>query len=301
MAAHPWFYQHAQEWEQTQQAVDKELNGQKMFQMDSAPAEITLRLFELRPDARGVRGMGLELKIEDRKPLRLLLDTGASGIYISQRAVDKAGLDHLGSGRSWGIGDEGENRDFYAIASTCEIGDLHFRNCWLRAKLGKRIDEDVDGLIGADFFDDYLLDFNFQKGTLHLTPLPPREPSPQGYDRVIPPSEKDFTPIFRFGHMLCVLTTVNDAATGLFALDSGAASTNIDTTFARLATKIERNDYIRVHGVSGAVKDVFQTEHAQLQFARFKQDNMAILAFNLNTSAEHTEIRLSGLLGFPVL
>jgi hypothetical protein len=145
------------------------------------------------------------------------------------------------------------------------------------------------------------MELNFQKYTLHLQPLPEQPPSPQGYDREVPANETDFTPIFRFGHELCLLTRVNQGVQGLFLLDTGATTSVIDTTFARLSTKLEKNDLIRMRGVSGDVKDVFVTGHANLQFARFTQDNVALPAVNLNTFPEHQETRLSGLIGFPVL
>jgi tetratricopeptide (TPR) repeat protein len=301
-AAHPWFFDHLAEEEQSASAIHAGLGELKPFEVQGGRAEQSLRLGGIMPDGRSLRGVSLQLRIEDRRPLTLQLDTGASGIIVNQSAVDKAGLDHLGSGRSWGIGDSGVNKNFYAIASTCSVGDLHFNNCLLRAQAGKkRMIPDIDGLIGPDVFDDYLIDLDLQKRTLHLTPLPVRQPSPQGFDREIPPSEGDFTPIFRFGHELCVETTFNDNARGLFLLDTGASLSNVDSTFARLSTKLSRYEMIHIRGVSGEVKDVFSTGHAKLEFARFRQDNVALLAFNLNNSPEHEEVRLSGILGFPVL
>jgi len=137
--------------------------------------------------------------------------------------------------------------------------------------------------------------------TLHLTPLPPREPNPQGYDREIGPDEKDFTPVFRFGHHLLLSTTLNGQATGLFLLDTGASVSSVDSTFAQLSTKIRKNDLIKMRGISGDVKQVFEADKAVLQFACFRQQNLGLAAFNLNNRDEHSEYRLSGILGLPVL
>ncbi len=302
IAAHPWLYKHFEQMQENTSELKGELNGRKVFELDGAPQETTLHLEFLRDSPTHIRGVGLDVSIEGHRPLRLMLDTGASGILITQSAVDKAGLSHLGSFESWGIGDKGTRKAFTAIAEYCQIGSLKYKTCALQALEGKgRVGGQEDGLIGADFFAAYLIHIDFQKKLLHLTPLPQRPPNPQGYDRVIGPDEAGFTPVFRFGHGLFVLTTVNGKSSGLFLLDTGAGLSNIDSTFARLSTKIHGNDFMHVKGISGSVKDVFEADKAELQFAHFRQSNLGLVAFNLNNAPEHQEFRMAGILGIPVL
>jgi predicted aspartyl protease len=152
---------------------------------------------------------------------------------------------------------------FGSIADTCEIGSLIHKTCLIGATEGKkRISGDEDGLIGADVVSDHIVHVDFQKQLLHLTPQPPRPSSPQGYDRVIGPDEKGFTPVFRYGGHLFVSTRVNGKSVGLFLLDTGAGLPTIDSAFARLSTKIRGNEYVRVTGVAGNVKQVFEAEKA---------------------------------------
>jgi predicted aspartyl protease len=301
-AAHPWFYSHFQREEETSSAVKGELNGRKVFELEGGRQETTLPLVLLTDGPSRVRGVGLDVSIQGSRSLRLLLDTGASGILIKQSAVDKAGLNHLGSFEARGIGDKGARNAFVAVAEACKIGILSYRTCVFQALEGKgRVAGDEDGLIGADFFYDYLIHIDFQKRKLHLTPLPERPANPQGYDRVIAPDEAEFTPVLRFGDHLFVLTKVNGKNWGLFLLDTGASISNVDSTFARLSTKIYGSDYIRVTGVSGSVNKVFEADKAELQFGHFRQRNLGLVAFNLNNSPEHQDFRMAGILGIPVL
>jgi hypothetical protein len=150
-------------------------------------------------------------------------------------------------------------------------------------------------------FSDYIITIDFQQLKLHLVPLPERPANPQAYDRAPLPSEAGFTPAFRFGHHLYVTTLVNKKTTGLFLIDTGSATSFIDATFARLSTKIHGNAYMHVHGISGSVKEVFEADKAELQFAHFSQRNLGLAAFNLNTQAEHQEVRMDGILGCPLL
>jgi tetratricopeptide (TPR) repeat protein len=302
VAAHPWFYKYANAAQATQSDVKHELNGRRIFELDGEPRETTLHLISIVHDPTHVQGVGLEFKIEDRPPLRLLLDTGASGILISQRAVDKAGLNHLGSVQTWGIGDDGKRNAFAALSETCQIGGLKYKNCLMRATEGKHnIAGDADGLIGADFFSAFLIYIDFQRHQLHLTPQPPLTPNPQGYDRVIPPEEKDFTPVFRAGDHLFIQTKLNGKSSGLFLLDTGASVSNVDSTFARLSTKIYGNSRMHIRGISGEVKNVFEADKAVLQFAHYQQENLGLIVFDLNNRPDHEEFRIAGILGIPVL
>ncbi len=301
MQAHPWFAKNYERDAQFRSDVAKELTEHKAFEFEGARQETTLHLVDLLYGPNRVRGVGLEVSVEGNRPLRLLLDTGASGVIISQRAADKAGLKHIGSSEAWGIGDGGVRKTFAAFASVCKIGSLEFKNCAFQSLEGRKIAGDEDGLIGADFFADYLIHLDFQRRLMNLTPLPERSANPQGYDRMVPTSESDFTPIFRFRHMLMIPTKVNGKSSGLFALDTGSDLSIIDSSFARISTKLRGNDYMKVHGLSGKVNDVLEADKAELEFGRFRQRNLGLISLNLNNSPRHEEVRMSGILGLAVL
>ena len=298
---HPWLYtDHMQEAQETGSEMKKELGGRPAFELEGPRQETTLPLIDLHDGPR-VRGLGLRVSIGG-KPLNVLLDTGATGLLLSQKAIDKAGLEHVGSFDVHGIGDKGARNAFLAVAESCAIANLVFKNCVVAgAESKKNVSDEYDGLLSTSLFADYLITIDFQRHTLHLLPMPERPPNPQGYNREPMPSEAGFTPAFRFGGHMYVTTTVNGRVTGLFLLDTGAGINNVDSTFARQATKIHGEDYLRIHGVSGNVNSVFEADKGELQFARFRQNNIGLIAFDLNNSSEHTDIRMDGILGLPLL
>jgi tetratricopeptide (TPR) repeat protein len=302
IAAHPWFYKDVQTFRKTEDEIKQELAGKKAYEPDGERKETSVKLLTMSAGPNHPYGVGVEFRINDGRILRLLLDTGASGILLTQKAVDKAELDHLGSFKSWGIGDEGKRETFAAVADRCEVGTLQFKRCVVNALSGKRsIGPDEDGLIGADFFDDYLIQIDFQRKSMHLTPFPERPPNPAGYDRTVPPEEKDFVPVLRRGMHLYIPTKLNDANWGLFLLDTGAMMSNVDSEFARMSTKIHGDYHMHVRGISGEVKNVFEADKAMLQFAHFRQNNLGLTAFDLNNQPDHQEFRTSGILGISVL
>ncbi len=307
ISSHPWFYgPRQQQAVETGTGLKEEINGRKLFEPDGPRQEVTIPLVVMFAHTQAgaiPRGVGIKVSIGDNKPFSVLLDTGASGITLKQSAIDRAGLTHVGSSELAGIGDKGTRKTFFAVADSCAFGALKFKACVIQATEGKRgLTETDDGLIGADVFSDYIVTLDFQKRVIHLVPLPERPPNPQGYNREPLPSEAGFTPVFRFGHRLEVSTTVNDKATGLFLLDTGASRSNIDSTFGRLTTKVHRDSTLRIYGVSGEVKDVFEASKAELQFARFRQKNLGITAIDLNTGYfGHEDCRMDGILGLPLL
>ena len=304
--SHPWFFNgplgSAEQLGQTESELHQQLNARQPFEPDGPLRETVVPLHFLH-NGTAVYGVGIDISINGSKPLRVLLDTGASGLLLTQSAIDKAGLTHVGSFHVGGLGDKGPRGAFLSVADTCSIANLKFKTCVFAGTEGKgKIAGDQDGLLGPDLFSDYLITIDFQKVSLHLVPLPERKPDAQGYNREPLAGEAGFTPVFRFGHHLYVSTKVNGKAIGLFLIDTGSSMSAIDATFARLTTKIYHNEYFEhVTGVSGKVNEVFQADKAELQFSRFRQSNLGLTSINLNSSSGHQAVRMDGILGFPIL
>ena len=281
------------------ESIRKELNGRQMFEPVNPPAEVTLKLGKFG-DPRQARGVSLEVRLNGQKPLHLLFDTGASGIMISTRAAEKFGLKLVGATEAWGIGDQGAKMVNGAISEGCSVGPIEYKNCFLRALAGRNV-ADEDGLIGADFFAAYVLTIDFQRLTLHLKPQPVRIPRAQAFDRTVPEDEKDFSPVFRFGHHLMLPTVANDRLAGLFLIDTGSNVSVMDTIYAQEAGKVHEDDRTVLKGISGKAKRVWEANDALLQFAHFKQHNLGMIVADLNNSGKPSEVRMSGIFGLPVL
>ena len=123
-------------------------------------------------DAKHIEGYGLVVKVNDHNQ-KLLLDTGASGIQISRRAAEKAGLKRISSVQFSGIGEKGERDAYLALADQVRIGDLEFKDCLVTVS-EKSMGLDEDGLIGSDVFSSFVVDIDMPGDMLRLTPLPKR-------------------------------------------------------------------------------------------------------------------------------
>jgi tetratricopeptide (TPR) repeat protein len=293
-------------------------------------------LLRLLRDPQHLRGYGLAVDVNGHGS-RLLLDTGASGILISRGIAEKAGVTRLSNAEISGIGDKGGKDGYAAIADSLKIGDLEFQGCTVHV-LEQRSVVGEDGLIGADVFSSFLVDIDFPNEKLRLSELPkrpddasanlslqtdnedsgsqnedaskttdgasakadkPKHTGPQ--DRYIAPEMKSYSPVFRFGHMLLVPTSIGDVAGKLFLLDSGAFTNHITPAAAREVTKVHGDSRVTIKGLSGSVKNVYSADKAVLQFGHLRQENQDMLAFDFTRISDNIGTEISGTLGFTLL
>ena len=293
-------------------------------------------LVQLLSDPIHLRGYGLTVNVNGQKA-KLMLDTGASGILADRRVAERAGINKLIATRVGGIGDKGDKGGHVGIASSIKIGELEFQNCPVEV-LEQRSVVDEEGLIGADVFEDFLVDIDFPQQKFRLSPLPKR-PEDDGtaapvtlstgdedtsspadnadspsdaksqahsstarfHDPYVAPEMKSFTKVYRFGHEILVPTKLGDSTTKFFLLDTGALTNQITPRAAREVTKVHGDSDTTVRGLSGSVNKVYSADKAILQFGHLRQENQDLLTFDLNSVSESTGTEISGTLGFAML
>lgn len=294
-------------------------------------------LARLLIDPTHLRGYGLSVALNGAKT-RIMLDTGASGIVVNRRVAERAGIAKLTETRIWGVGDKGAKNGYIGTADSIRIGELEFQDCPVEV-MDSRSVAGEEGLIGADVFEDFLVEIDFPNEKLKLKELPkrpgqtdsqlalkneeddPEDPGtpakpdagagtketatgtrPSGpQDRYISPEMQSFTHIYRFGHDLLIPTKIGDAPYKLFLLDTGALSNAISPQAAREVTKVHGDSDTIVKGLSGSVKNVYSANKAVLTFGHLKQENQDMLAFDTSSISESNGTEVSGFLGFSTL
>jgi len=271
---------------------------------------------------RRATSIGIDVLVNGKKTT-LQLDTGASGFVINRGLAETAGVTKLREVVIGGAGDEGAQTGYQGLASSLKIGELEFQDC----KVTVLHRESATGLVGADVFASFLVDLDFPNHKLRLSELPKRPeettttialqtegevdsgspeeksgPAAQSgpQDRYLAPEMKAYTPVFRFGHMLLIPTSVGNAPPGLFLLDSGASVNQITPGLASEVARVTGDSNIIVKGLSGEVKNVYRADDAVLQFAHLRQDNQNLIAFDLTNISNSAGTEISGILGFGV-
>jgi hypothetical protein len=294
-------------------------------------------LVRLFIDANRPRGFGLAVSVDGAKS-NLMIDSGASGILINQKLADKAGISRVADTQIGGIGDQPSQPGYLGIAKSLKVGELEFLNCPVEV-IGSRSVLGDDGLIGADVFEDFLVEIDVPGGKLHLSELPRRpdekivplslnadkedhqsndEPQPPGQssattsgpavpnetgpqDRYIAPEMKSYTRVFRFGHDLLIPTRIGDIPPKLFLIDTGSYSSHISQDAAREITRVHGEAFDTVKGLSGEVKKVYEAETVIFQFGRIRQRERNVNTFDLSKLSQGIGTEMSGILGFANL
>jgi len=280
-------------------ASDKAVGGRKV-RLTSPYEHYDIKLSSLLDDnAKSKRGAGIAVEINQKK-FTLLLDTGASGISISPKSARKAGLEGLGeeTGEARGVGDKPPADRYSLLAREVRIGNLILADVPIAA-YAPVSNTGRDGLIGADVFQKFLVAIDFVHYRMSLDPFA-QPPADRKLDsaRTLDPG---FARAFRLGNHLSLLTTVNGGQDHLFLIDSGASINLIDAAVANETTKTYGDDFTRLQGIQGTVNKVSRAKTVTLVFAGFRQENPDLVALDMSKISDDMGVRLSGVLGMPVL
>ena len=245
-------------------------------------------------------GFGISLSVNGAKD-ELQLDTGASGLLISARLAERAGVQRLADVDLAGIGSKGFTRGWLGFAERVQIGDVQFRNCMVRVPEKGSVGEH-GGLIGADLFQRFLVKLNFRKRRLELDPLPGAPwDGHSNVDRYTGPELTGWSPFFRLGHYVLIPTRIGDGPPVLFLLDTGSSFSMISSAAAPAVTKLRTDPRTRINGISGDVKGVYSADKVTLEFAHYRQVNQDITAFDLSGFSRSAGAEITGIMGLPLL
>jgi hypothetical protein len=217
------------------------------------------------------------------------------------------GLEILGAQTVRGIGEKGKQSGQRGMAQSVRIGEVEFRDCPITVSESKSTIEEVDGLIGVNVFDRFLIALDLAQRRIDLNPLPPIDGKPYDdpgtwnqLDRTSIPSLPNLTPMRRRHHLL-IEVTGNNKAHGYFILDTGSAAHLASVRFLRDAGKVGKSSTV-VRGLSGAVKDVYSSsDPVSLIFGHFRQQIPELLGVDLSAASKAEGVEISGLLGYPAL
>jgi tetratricopeptide (TPR) repeat protein len=279
----------------------------------SSVTETHIPMERLLYGAQRIRGYGLKVQMNDVKS-NLLLDSGASGILVSRKVAARVGIEPLAKSDVHGIGDKGAVSSFIGVVKSIKIGNLEFQGCHVEV-MDRNSVADEDGLIGSNVFSHFLVNINFPDAKLDLTALPPLPPpsalekalsekypkTARFRDGFVPPEFKNFSQVYRFGHMLLIPTRINELPSKLFLIDTGAFSDTVSPDAAREVTKVRADSNYKVKGVNGLVNNVFTADDVTLTFSHFRQPARDIVAFDTSGMSNSAGTEISGTLGFSML
>ncbi|MGB9415934.1 MAG: aspartyl protease family protein, partial [Acidobacteriaceae bacterium] len=252
---------------------------------------VTLPLSAMYEDAKHVGGYQLDVQLP-RKNAKLIVDTAASGLYISRALADENGFQPVPN----------EPQNMVRI-DTLHIGPLEFHDCLVGVS-DTPFPDKRDGFIGTDVFAPYLISLDYPAGKLTLAPLPAlpsQQESVVPLDRYIAPEMSNYTPIYHRHQFLLVPVVLNNRQRRLFALDSGMRMSTMTSEAAHLISSTRMNFTNSVQTVGGGTLQIYR-DHFDFQFANVSFDNQAqVLEFDPSAIDENAGLEIAGLIGFDML
>ena len=259
------------------------------------------------------------------KHRKMQVDTGASGIVLTAAAAKKLGLEPEFRTHASGVGDDGEIESFLTHVASIRIGEVEVSDCLIEVVQTTSLN--VDGLIGIDVFDRWLVTLDYQDAQLRLDPLPPRpdaKPSPGKatgerfnssgsasqedadietvvHDAMLPPDLHNWLRVVRIGHELLLPCRLSGGPTHYMIADTGADQTLLSLPLAKEGGIPREDPDMHILGISGEVKKVYRINDATLQFGQLRLPPGSFSAFDISAISHVTGVEVSGLIGLPTL
>ena len=262
--------------------------------------------------------IGLDVRVND-VPTRLVLGTVSSGIVISGRTAEQAGVQAITRTDMDALGEQNPPEAYIGFARSLRIENLEFRNCYVtvieRASSHSFYDQ-FEGLIPAGFFSTYLIDLDIPNAKLTLSPLPPRpatgdqssastEASDPGarnfHDRYTAPEMSKWTQMYNFGKAILIPAQVNGSPPGLFEVAASSKYNVLAPEFARERASL-RHDLRSAHleGINGRVSSE-SSGKVKLAFADLHFKAVKMISFEDTSPSDSAETEVAGYLGYDFL
>jgi tetratricopeptide (TPR) repeat protein len=247
----------------------------------------TLLLQPTFADVKHIDGYRLEVEFPQSKA-KLIVDTAASGLYISKALADQNGFQP-------GPGDPPGTVHINSV----HIGPLEFRDCIVGVSdmpfAGK-----ADGFIGTDIFASWLITLDYRLAKMILAPLPQQATVLPG-DRSIPPELADFTPVYHRRQYLLAPLTFGNKSRKLFILATGMRFSAMTPEVAHTLSKMTVN-FTNSEQTAQGTKVQFYREVFDIQLANLQQIHQGhILELDPSVIDRNAGFQIAGMLGLDVL
>ncbi len=267
-----------------------------------------LKLRQFRPKPGRDDRLGFNTAVNDDKPQRTLLDTGASGITIAQSIAQRVGAKRIGSTQILGVGDEGARDAWLGVVERISVGNLEYRDCVVSV-----MDDEVFGdgeaqlIAGIDWlWNDFLVTMDVPQLRLVLTAHPawheadPKHQRQEPYERSNSSVPQGWAPVRLFGHDVIMPALIDNEIETYFLLDTGAWATVLSTRIGEQLGRLRASNVV-IQGISGEVETV-QEIHGDtvLLFPGVQQEHRNIKVIDLDRFGRR-DSGFGGVIGYSLL
>jgi predicted aspartyl protease len=266
----------------------EQLGERRVWVPERRPEKVEIPLTRIWDSAGNVQGYVIQARIGDRdKPVRLLLDTGASGLFLLERMARKRGFEPLAEKTVFGGGGERRHATERGLFGTFTLGDLAFTDA-LASTTRREFDSTgrFHGLLGVGVFAGYRITLDLAAERLLLELLDD------------PFEGSDYWWIS--GQMLVQARTAGQPP-GLFLFDTGATASVLALEYVRRIDEGRLQESTAVRGFGGLVEGARLVRGLELQFQRLGTGDRPLVAYDLSLVSRLGGVEVSGLMGLDLL
>lgn len=266
----------------------RELGDREIWVPGRRPERLEARLRRLR--ASDGRTVGFVVKVglgDGGKPVRLLLDTGSSGLFLVDRIAEKRGFMPVTSETFFGGGGDQRHPSPRGLFSLFDLEGLGFSNA-LATTTEQEFEERgrVQGVLGIQVFEGYRVTLDLKRGLLVL------DQEPAGVEGV---------PYWTVSGQMLVRAVANDAHRGLFLFDTGATTTLLSATFAAGIEGARFHEPAQVVGFGGRREGARYVGGVKVGFEGLVSTATRLPTVDLSLRSRLTGVEISGYLGLDLL
>ena len=268
--------------------VLKALGDRHVWVAESRPDRVELPLQLVAVPGGGLLGAVVKVSVGEKgKPVRLLLDSGSSGLFLVERMARKRGFEEVSVETAFGGGGDKRHVSPRGIFSTFGVGELLFRDA-LASTTTVEFDSTgrYHGVLGLSVFDGYRVTIDLARGKLVLERTDQRIEG-QRYWTVS-------------GQML-VRAAARDAQQAMFLFDTGATGSVLDLAYAEGAPGAELDQGAKLRGYGGSIRQAYLVQGTRLTFQGLDSGEGVMRATDLSLRSHLGGVELAGFLGLDVL
>jgi len=235
-----------------------------------------------------VIGYALDVSIGSKKPVRLLLDTGSTGLFLLQRIAKKRGFRPIAEETVFGGGGKKRHVSPRGLFSSVRIGGLTFKDA-LATTTQREIDRTgrFHGLLGLSVFAGYRVILDLDENRLIL-------------DRSAPASNGG-TPYWAVSGQMLVKAATTAGGEGLFLFDTGAARTTVSLDLARHSSGATLGQRLDVQGYGGNLESARAVHGLGVKFQGLETPGPGVNAADLSVRSRLGRVEISGFVGLDLL
>jgi tetratricopeptide (TPR) repeat protein len=281
--------------ERMEDAVARLEITERLGHLDSARLASPYQSYRLKlggyfPDGSTQSGLVVGVSLNGGKPLRLILDSGADGIFVSNARARAANMERITADRVTGAGSGSNGKAWMALARHVTMGPLDLEDCLVHVTETSAF-TNADGVIGMNVFEKFLVRLDPASQTLDLLPF--------ADERTGVPGAADMVRAYRVGHLLLVKASLdNRSDRQYFLLDTGAS---FSATPGPAAWESRDGAAIEIRGAAGRVDGALRAQPMRLTIEGRQLVDERPVKLDLTELSRHEGVEISGIIGYPPL